>query len=86
MIRELVFRRTDIPGGRRHDFARGEYFFDADVPLGSVLKFTTPKFGDDYTIAKLTVDVVPTPAAVLPVISGLFAAAGRREEQEAEEA
>ncbi|AFY38917.1 hypothetical protein Lepto7376_2646 [[Leptolyngbya] sp. PCC 7376] len=81
----VILPDTDILGvGNNRVFS-----FDSSVPLGSVLRFRASNFNDDFTISKLTVyavQQVPTPAAVLPVISGLFAAAGRRKDEESEEA
>ncbi|NJL46658.1 MAG: PTPA-CTERM sorting domain-containing protein [Leptolyngbyaceae cyanobacterium SM2_5_2] len=55
---------------------------------GTIFDFTVPALGtdDDYFLRSLTVEVIPTPAAVLPGLVGMGAAAFRKKQQQNAEA
>lgn len=70
----------------------GEQFVDADIPgrrfnntftftpspVGTVFGFSVTDWDDDYLLKAIEVTPVPTPAAVLPALIGMGAAAFRR--------
>jgi len=68
--------KSDIPGNNVYTFS-GTY-------ISQSFGFTAPNFNDDFYLKEVEVEIIPTPAAVLPGLMGMGAAAFRKKKQTGE--
>lgn len=76
-VDDLLAGFADIPSNNIYTFA-GTY-------ISQEFGFSTRDFRDDYYLRSVKVEIIPTPAAVLPALAGIGTAALRRKKREQEE-